>query len=238
MEEQNIAFDKMAEGYEDFCRDNLKNTGFDYDYLQRYKVSDVLFEAQKHLKSVDNINILNYGCGIGIADKYLRELFPSAHLVSCDISSESIKQAQKDNAGINDLEYKLIDGKSLSFDKKFDIVFIENVMRHIPRANQVETIKMIKENLKDDGFIIMYEFNPFNPVAYYCYRKYDRSYDPENVRIMTPGYSKKIFKSAGFEKREIVYRFFIPNCFKKLVGLEKYLKKCPIGANYYIVVHK
>ena len=238
MEEQNIAFDKMAEGYEDFLKDNLQNTGFDYDYVQRYKVLDVLFEAQNRLKSIENINILNYGCGIGIADKYLRELFPSAHLTSCDISSESIKQAQKDNAGINDLEYKLIDGKSLSFDKKFDVVFIENVMRHIPRANQVETIKMIKENLNDGGFIIMYEFNPFNPVAYYCYRKYDRSYDPENVRIMTPAYSKKIFKSAGFEKNEIIYRFFVPNCFKGLVGIEKYLKKCPIGANYYLIAQK
>ncbi|MBR2068366.1 MAG: hypothetical protein IJ877_01260 [Candidatus Gastranaerophilales bacterium] len=68
--------------------------------------------------------------------------------------------------------------------------------------------------------------------------KNDKCYDPDNVKIMQAGYSKKLFQSSHFKDIKISYRFFVPNNFQNLLRLEKYLKNCPLGANYYLIAKK
>ncbi len=109
-------------------------------------------------------------------------------------------------------------------------------MRHIPRERQAKQVSILKDALAPGGGIFMYEFNPYNPVAMYYYLKYDCRYDSANVKIMSPSYSIKLFKDAGFRNVNIKYRFFIPGFMKQFIFLEKYLKKVPFGANYYLYI--
>ncbi len=181
------------------------------------------------------MKILDYGCGIGMSSPFLQSFFPNSQIFACDISPISIDNAIQNNKNYNNITYKICDGTSVPFQEKFDAIFIANVIRHIPRENHDYTILMLKKSLKKNGLIFMWEFNPYNPVTLYFYHKADCDYDANNVKIMSPFYSKKLFKEAGFENIKIQYRFYIPNKFKKLIFLENYLKNFPLGANYYLI---
>lgn len=235
IKKQSIAFDKMANNYNKFVQNLLSTTGFDVNYVTWYKVNDFNFELNKYSVSFENLNILDYGCGIGMSSPFLQSFFRKSQIFACDISETSIENAIKNNKNIKNITYKHFDGISLPFCEKFDAIFIANVLRHIPRENHNYTISMLKKSLKKNGIIFMWEFNPYNPVALYFYHKADCDYDKNNVKIMSPGYSKKLYQRAGFQNIEIKYRFYIPNKFKKLIFLENYLKNIPLGANYYLV---
>lgn len=235
---QTITFDKIE--YKEMLQESSKHTGFSVDYFQEYKIKDLKYEIDNdiHLKSKTSLKILNFGCGIGLSDSYILNIFNSdsinIELYGCDISEKSIEIAKKQNS--ENVTYMTCNGQKLPFNEKFDIIFIANVIRHIPRKNHIQQIKMLKNALKENGIILMYEFNPFNPVTLYFYNRYDCRYDAENVKIMTPYYAKKLFKDSGFNNIKIRYRFFIPGFMKKFIFMEKYLKNCPLGANYYLIV--
>lgn len=85
---------------------------------------------------------------------------------------------------------------------------------------------------------MIYEFNPYNPVAYYFYKNEDLRYDEYNVRILSAKNSVKLLKNSGFGDFSVKYRFFIPPFLKQFSDVEKYLLNCPLGANYYVVAKK
>ena len=227
-------FDNESEIYLDMLKYRINKTGFSIDYIQEYKVLDLKYEAEKYFDINSNLKILDFGCGIGLSIPYLRKHFKNSILYGCDYSKKSIEKCIETNKNINNLHLLSSNGVDIPFLEKFDIIFIANVMRHIPRKNQEIVLKNLKACLKENGFIMMYEFNPFNPVSLYFYSIEDCKYDPENVKIMSPVYSKNLFESIGFKNIKLNYRFFVPNSFKFLVGIEKYLKKVPFGASYYL----
>lgn len=233
MKEQSISFDKMANKYKEMVEDGLKGTGFDINYITEYKIKDLKKEISFYLKDKENLNILDYGCGIGLSTPFLEKEFPNSTFCACDISEKSVEKAIETNKNLK-TKYAVCNGKELPFSEKFDVIFLGNVVRHIPRENQKETLKILKNSLTENGIIFMYEFNPFNPVTLFFYLIEDYRYDP-NVKIMTPFYTKNLFKAIGFKSVKTRYSYFIPNNFKKILFLEKYLRSIPIGANYYCV---
>lgn len=226
----------MADKYKKLVEDSLKGTGFDIEYITEYKIKDLKTEISFYFQKEDEFNILDFGCGIGLSTQYIEKEFPKSNVFACDISEKSIEKAIFSNKNAR-TQFKICNGKELPFSEKFDVIFLGNVIRHIPRENQKETLQLLKNSLKENGIILMYEFNPFNPVTLYYYMIDDYRYDP-NVKIMTTFYARKLFKSIGFSSVKTRYSYFIPNVFKKLLFLEKYMRKIPIGANYYIVVQK
>ena len=229
-------FDTECKEYNQMLARSIKNTGFNLEYLKEYKVIDFKNELEK--RNIKPLRILDFGCGIGYSIPYLRKHFENISIYACDYSKESIIRCIENNKDIDNIYIKESDGINLPFEEKFDAIFISNVIRHIPRQNQKAILENLNKSLNENGIIMMFEFNPYNPVAFYYYYKEDRNYDPDNARIMSPNYAKKLFKSANFKILDINYRFFVPSCFKNLLWIEKYLIKCPIGANYYIVAKK
>ena len=236
--EQKQNFDKESEVYTEMLENGIKNTGFSFDYIQEYKVLDLKEEVKKYTNPENELKILDFGCGIGLVTQYLRKHFPNSTLYACDYSKKSIEKCMERNKNIQNLHIMPTNGSDIPFAEKFDIIFIANVVRHISRPNQKIIFDNLYNSLAENGRIMMYEFNPLNPVSLYFYYKEDRQYDPENVRIMSAGYSRKLFKSANFKDIKTKYRFFVPSSLKKLLWIEKYLKKCPIGANYYLIAKK
>ena len=137
------------------------------------------------------MKILDFGCGVGCSDPYLSHYFPKSDIYACDISDESIKFAQKENSWIKNLKYSIYDGNKLPFDEKFDVIFVANVFHHIPRELQQRTIDMLKESLAENGMLIIFEHNPYNPVTDLLALLTDYRYD-KNTNLLTPVYMKKI----------------------------------------------
>lgn len=231
---QEIVFDKYADSYTTGLTNTLKISGFKPDYFHNYK-AEVLFSYLK-TKKLENkqINILDFGCGVGSSEPYLAKYLPQAKIFGCDISKESVNRAKQDNADIDNLTYGYFNGEKIPFRNKFDVIFVANVFHHIPRKNQQKTLNLLKSCLKKDGFLIIFEHNPYNPLTVLLALFTDYRYDV-NTNLLAPFYMKKILKNAGFSKIERNYKIFFPGFAKAFIPYEKYLSKCPLGAHYYYI---
>lgn len=236
---QYISFDAVAKSYLDMMENLSEKVGYSVEYFTEYKVLDLIKEHKNStLKNKNDLKILNYGCGIGLSDFYISKNFPNAKIFCCDISTKSLEIAQSRGKNLDNVSYAVCDGIKLPFEENFDIIFIANVLRHIPKQFQTQTLQMLQKSLSDDGFIMIYEFNPYNPVSYYFYKNEDLKYDKYNCRILSAKKLKELLKNSGFENFSLKYRFFIPPFLKQFSQIENYLLNCPLGANYYFVAKK
>ena len=233
-ENQKIVFNERAHIYKETLKKSVKISGFSPDYFNQYKIEELLSRLKKENRQDEPLKILDFGCGIGLSDSYLAKSFPNAGIYGCDISDESVKIAQEENAQFKNLIYAVYDNEKLPFDEKFDVIFVANVFHHIPRKLQQKTMNLLKNNLAENGFLIVFEHNPFNPATTMLWLFTDYRYD-QNTNLLTPAYMKKLLKKAGCKKMDLTYRIFFPGFLKAFLPLEKYLKKCPAGAHYYYI---
>lgn len=234
MNVENPVFDNCSKTYNEGHTNAVKISGFTPDYFHEYKV----IELFNHLKSLNleasELKILNFGCGVGGSDSYLSSYFPNAKIFGCDISTKSIEEARKNNEGLKNVVYEEYDGENIPFNEKFDIVFVANVYHHIPRNLQAKTTKLLKQSLNEEGFLIIFEHNPYNPMTVLLSLCTDFRYDP-NTNLLTQRYMKKLLKSAGFNDFKLTYKIFFLGCLKKMIKFEPCLRKCCLGAHYYYI---
>lgn len=230
----NAIFDKYSKTYNERHKEVIKHSGFKPDYFHEYKVIE-LYEYLKKINSENKkLTILNFGCGVGGSDPFLSSHFPNSKIFACDISSESIKQAKIHNANLKNISYEIYDSEKIPFDEKFDIIFVANVFHHIPKNLQQFTMNLLKNSLKENGFLIIFEHNPVNPFTLLLFLNTDLQYDPA-ANLLIPNYMKKLLKNSGFNKNILRYKIFFPGCLKNLIPFEKYFYNIPLGAHYYII---
>ena len=234
-EKQNIVFNDYAKTYKEGLKETLKVSGFAPDYFHEYKIRELFSHLKSKNSEKNSLKILDFGCGVGCSDPYLAQYFPNAQIYACDLSDESVKCAQEENKQFN-INYAVYNNEKLPFEEKFDIIFVANVFHHIPRRLQQETINMLRANIAENGFLIIFEHNPYNPATTILSLLTDYRYD-KNTNLLSPLYMRKILKQGGFNKLDLTFKIFFPGCLKKLVPFEKYLKHCPIGAHYYYIAY-
>lgn len=234
MKKCKAVFDDYSKTYNEGHKDAVKLSGFTPDYFHEYKVIE-LYDYLKSLNLQDSeLEILNFGCGIGNSDSYLNKYLPKSHVYGCDISSKCIDEASKNYDNLKNVIYKQCNVGEIPFDKKFDVIFVANVFHHIPRNLHGMIFRLLKESLNENGFLITFEHNPYNPMTVVLSLFTDFRFDP-NTNLLTQSYMKKIQKEAGFKTFELRYKIFFLGCFKKFIPLEKYLYNLPLGAHYYLI---
>jgi len=225
-------FDSFANDYEDLHSENIKTSGFSPAYFDEYKIREMADYFSDIKKKHERIRILNFGCGIGKSEKYIRRYFPDSIIYSTDVSEKSLELARKNNRGMNDLYYGFYDGDKLPFDSLFDAVFIANVFHHIPRHLHIKTLCNLKKHMTGDGLIFLFEHNPLNPVTVKTVN--DCPFDEDAV-LLSPLYTNRIIASSGLRCKSVRFTLFFPKFLSALIPLEKYLAKVPFGAQYYLV---
>lgn len=220
-------FDQFVNEYRNIHNENIKLSGADSDYFSEYKVKEVLEqEAQQNVQV-----ILDFGCGDGNSVRFFRQHFPKVHIKGIDVSEDSIVIAQKRN--IADVEFKAYDGKTIPYaDNTIDIVFIATVLHHIDYTLYPALMREILRVLKPQGRIYIFEHNPYNPVTRSVVN--NCVFDADAV-LLKPSFAKKILKEAGFKEVNNTFTIFFPRSgfFKPFLFLEKWLKKIPLGGQYY-----
>ena len=93
--------------------------------------------------------VLEAGCGVGAQTVTLAQRSPEAHLVSVDISAESLAEAEAraDLAGVDNLEFRQADIFALPFEpESFDHVLVCFVLEHLrqPVAALVAAGRMLR----------------------------------------------------------------------------------------------
>lgn len=102
--------------------------------------------------------VLEAGCGVGAQTKIIASKNPDSTFISVDISSDSIKEADKliKSLNIKNVEFKQADIYKLPFkDETFDSVVICFVLEHL--HNPLQALEELKRVLKKGGTMMVIE---------------------------------------------------------------------------------
>ena len=219
---ERVDFDDYSKNYDDLLREK---TGFFSDndrYFAEYKVA-----ITRKLVTRKVARILEYGCGIGRNIPYLRETFPGCEIIGSDISQASLAIAQEAQP---ETTFFLETNETPTLDK-FDLIFVAGVYHHIPRQDRAAVSVTLRERLVQNGDIIVFEHNPYNPVTRRIVSTCE--YDTDAV-LLAPGELKQNLMQAGCRVEDSQYCLFIPPRLSALHWLEPKLGWLPMGGQYYV----
>ncbi len=227
---ESAEFDRFADNYREVHTKNVRGlSGADSNYFSEYKIIEIK-------SSLEGCKILDFGCGDGNSAFFIQQHIKKYCYTGIDVSEESIKKARCRNIAKSDfLPY---DGCHIPFpDDSFDIVFAACVFHHIDDENHIPVPKEIHRVLKKGGKFIVFEHNPWNPLTVKIV--HDCPFD-EGVTLISAGKMLRKMKLSGFNGRGTCYTIFMPRkgIFKKMLSLEKLLRRLPFGGQYYCIGEK
>ena len=228
-------FDKFAGKYEDIHAENIKTSGYDPSYFDEMKIREIHSSLKSDGKENRTMKFLNFGCGIGKSEKYIRKYFPCSMIYSVDVSEESVKAAQERNKHLEGIRFETFDGYNIPFDVEFDVIFIANVLHHVPFERHLPLLKNLCSKMNKEGALFLFEHNPLNPLTVRAVNtcEFDR-----DAHLLNPLYTRTILSQSGFLWRKMRFIIFFPKSLSFLVTCEKYLNKLPLGAQYYFIAKK
>ena len=231
-ENELVDFDEFAEDYREIHTKNVQSlSGADSDYFSEYKIVEVA-------TLLENARILDFGCGDGNSAVYIQKHIHGYEYSGIDVSEKSVRKAAERN--LRGCAFSHYDGRNIPFpDETFDVVFASCVFHHIDEADHIPMLNEIRRVLRTGGTVIVFEHNPLNPLTVKTVR--DCPFDV-GVKLIRWGRLKNALLRAGFGRRDVSvnYTIFMPRTgfFKRLLCLERYLRKLPIGAQYYCMARK
>ncbi len=230
-------FDKFAKNYDHGHAKAVKMSGFEPSHFHEYKLREVADCLRSNGLLDKRLKLLNYGCGTGNSEKYIKKYLPNASVYSIDVSEESIKVAREENKDLSDVRFEPFDGINIPFDIGFDVIFIANVFHHIRHEKHVDILKTLHSKLRIDGSLFLFELNPLNLLTMWVAIQNDYKFD-KDAKLLNPFYTKGVLAKAGFTHQEIRFTIFFPQIMSFLIPYEKYLSKLPLGAHYYFAVQR
>jgi 2-polyprenyl-3-methyl-5-hydroxy-6-metoxy-1,4-benzoquinol methylase len=117
--------------------------------------------------------ILDIGCGAGMKSKYLSD--KGFKVTGMDFSEKMIEIAKREVLGV---DFFVGDVYELdSYEKKFDAVFAQAVLLHIPREKVMEVLQKFKNRLNPNGTLYLAVKEIKNGVDSEVRRENDYGYD-------------------------------------------------------------
>ena len=225
-------FDKYSRNYEALHSENIKISGFGPSYFDESKVREVYDFFKSLGREEENLKFLNYGCGIGKSEEFIRRYFHNSEIYSIDVSRESVNTAIERNRGMEKAVFEVIEGDRIPFELKFDVIFAANVFHHIVFEKHLPILQEIRGKMADTGFLFLFEHNPLNPLTLRTVKTCEFDKD---ARLLTPFYAGRILSQSGFAWKKLRFTIFFPNFLSFLIPFEKKLRSCPLGAQYYYI---
>jgi len=221
-------FDKFAEEYVNLHKKNIKISGESPEFFAEYKIKDLLDLTQDY--GFNPKRIMDFGSGIGSSVPFFQRFFPDAPIICLDVSEKSLSIGRNRFSDI--AEFHIFDGQRIPFDNgSFDLIFAACVFHHIPKTEHLNLLNEWYRILKPNGIAVIFEHNPLNPLTVHAVNTcpFDK-----NAVLIKGTDIKKYFSEVGFRQVELRYRLFFPRLLAKFRPLEKYLRNCPIGAQYFV----
>jgi SAM-dependent methyltransferase len=219
-------FDRFASEYHQVLDSSLTLSGEVGEYFAEGKARYVAGEFSSDFCG----RILDYGCGIGILSNCLRRHLPMASLDGFDVSADSIKRIDPKLAA-----HGLYTANSAELAFNYNVIVVSNVLHHIETSERQCIVEDLSHRLCEDGFLVIFEHNPLNPVTRWVVRN---SPLDENAVLLFPGEALAYGARVGLKVCKKSYLFFFPRPLASLRGCEPYLTWCPLGAQYAVVLKR
>lgn len=131
---------------------------YQLDYRQYIEDGDLsakeIVEWTLKYISKDEINLLEWGCGVSRTTRHLHKYLPvNSNIFGCDVNTEMIKWNQEN---IEKIKFSAINYNPPTHYKPsfFDIVFCISVLTHIDSSEQENWLKEIHRILSDDSIFL------------------------------------------------------------------------------------
>lgn len=222
----NPEFDQFARQYDQTLGESLP-VGLNEDgYFAEYKIA--LMAAR--CKERPMTRVLDYGCGSGRSLPYLDRYFPDAEIWGYDVSPVSLEMAagQLPRA-------KLFSDWNAACDTRFDAVIAANVFHHIPVEQRLRSLGQCRQILAGNGQLFLFEHNPYNPATRWVF---ERCPFDEHAEMLSMRTALDLIGKSGYSAEQHGYTLFFPRPLAFLRGLEPWLAKIPLGAQYFVQATK
>lgn len=233
--QQHNQFDRFADDYTALLDKGVGISGFRSSFFDERKVAEMRAVLHMHGREASPLNILNFGCGIGKSEPYLVQSFPRAEITSLDISHKAIEVARQNNAGLPRVHFDTFDGHHIPSSHTYDVIMVAGVLHHIAPDERSGVIREFRRVLADNGFLFIFEHNPWNPVTRRIVQ--DCPFDEDAV-LVYPRQMRTLLSSAGFTRSTVRFIHFFPSLLRILLPLEHILGWLPLGAQYFFVAQK
>jgi len=144
---------------DDLNKFNLNNI----DFLNKKVGITTKFWWEKYIGKIKDKNVLEFGCGVNYLVPYW--LLTKNNVVGFDVSKETVfllkDVVKRLNLPDKSLQLCVGDADLVSFDQKFDIININNVLHHID--DKRGTLSKLRKMLKKNGKILIVEPNYYYP---------------------------------------------------------------------------
>jgi ubiquinone/menaquinone biosynthesis C-methylase UbiE len=220
-------FDKYASEYREIINDVSRISGERYEYFINLRIG---LMKEKVAGKLPNLHILDFGCGIGTTEIFLKKAFPHAEIWGVDSSPASIEAAQ--GLELPNVTFLVQNAGTLPFTNgHFDLIYSNGTFHHIERERHAEVVRELSRVLQKEGELFIFENNPCNP---FMMRAMVKNPFDRGATALAPSYLGKALKDTGFRVDAVNYYFFFPRCLSLLRVAEKYLRWLRMGAQYFI----
>ena len=218
-----INFDDFSSSYENQILKSFGNIDSNVSYYHSGKA-----KIAKRELTFNPDKILDFGCGIGSMLKFLKENFNYSKFYAYDESSKSLEHVKKKYPDVNCMY-------NLNTIEKFDLIILSNVIHHVKSGERNNLFKKIYNLLDDNGSLLIYEHNPYNPLTLKVVANCEFDIDAELINKKN---LIKLCNENNFKLQKSGYIHFIPSKLKFFFNLERYLKWLFLGAQYFCIFRK
>jgi len=223
-----VNFDFYASEYEKILDSTISLSGEKGDYFQEYKLSCIK-------RWVGELNhkgqILDFGCGIGNLTGLLAKAYTKSKVYGYEISDKSVKLANEKWNYLKNLTFT----SQLWKREKYDLITVSNVFHHIKVMDRIKTLNQLGSLLKENGKIVIFQHNPYNPLTRYAVKTCSFDTDAELISLSKFTHLVQNCKLNVLLSRYIV---FFPNILRSLRKFEPWFGFLPLGAQYMLIVNR
>jgi len=225
-------FDNYAEDYRKHIAKALPPGLGEVDSYARLKVWHLCKAISCAFPGRRNISILDAGCGVGMADSYLKHEFPN--ITGFDVSGKSVELAGKANP---ELTYVSDAEGVLPFAAdSFDVIFAMCVVHHVPPAQWNVFFNQLYGAMKPGGLLAIYEHNPWNPATRWVVSRCEFDRD---ATLLNSASCRSLAEAAGFKLAKARSILLLPLENDYWCRLERRtLSFLPFGAQYELTARK
>jgi SAM-dependent methyltransferase len=218
-------FDDYAKSYERLHKDSIAASGEDPSYFHDYKI-DCL-----RRKSLLRGPLLDYGCGTGnLIERFAQAKDEVAEVHGYDPSRESLAEAR-----MRAPSAELHQDASTLPRSHFATAVLSGVLHHVPKAEREAVLGTVRDALRPDGSIVVFEHNPLNPVTR---RAVAACPFDDDAILLWPWEARRLLRRAGYSAVSLEYIVFFPKPLAFLRPLEPRLRRVALGAQLMLVAHR
>lgn len=228
-QQQSVAeeFDGYHETYDHAVNRAIAFSGQKVEAFTRAKALDLIKLLSLNFPSINDLTVLDIGCGIGNYHPILSPVISRLHGV--DVSPACIEKARQKNTTTTFTTY---DGERLPYpDATFDAVFCVCVIHHVPPEKWTRFVQEAARVTRSQGLIVIYEHNPANPLTRKVVR--DCAFDRDAV-LVTKDKARELLENSGCSDITTKSILTIPP-WPGMMRLDSLFSKFPFGTQYRAV---